>query len=330
MKQLKNDIKNRNFKNIYLFYGDENYLKKYYENEIRSNVVSKEFEMMNLFICEGKETEINKIIDSCDTLPFMNDYRLIIIRESGLFINGRKEDSEKLSAYINNISESTIILFNENKIDKRNKLYKSVNSNGYCVEFKVPNENELVKWSLNIIKENKKKISEKDAIYFIRTVENDMEKIKSEINKLLYYKKDSDIINREDIELICTKSLEARIFELVASIGNKNIEKAVSIYNNMILYKESPIMILSMIARQFRMILQIKYLINKGYTNEEISKKTGYRTFIISQCLKQSRNFENKTLLEAINDCLLCDVKIKSGKISDKLGVEMVVLKYSS
>ena len=96
----------------------------------------------------------------------------------------------------------------------------------------------------------------------------------------------------------------------------------------MILMKESPIMILAMIARQFRIILQSKYLAEKGFYNADIAKKINQREFVVSQCLSQAKNFRKKDLLKALDDCLKCDANIKTGKIQDKLGVEMIIMKY--
>lgn len=330
MKQLKNDIKNKCFKNVYLFYGEENYLKKHYEDKMISNIIPKGAEMMNLDIYDGKNISVDKIIDASSTAPFMNEYRLIIAKASELFTFGRKNDTEKMAMYISDISDTTIIIFSENKVDKRNKLYKEISKLGYCAEFKTPSEKELSDWIIEIFKKSRKNISLKNALYMLKTIGSDMEIILNETNKLIDYKKNSNEINETDIENICTKSLENKIFDLVDSIGNKKSKKALDIYSNLILYKESPIMILSMIARQFKIILQSKYLLKKGLSSDEIAKKLEQRSFVIKECLKQSSNFKYNELLNAFNDCLEYDLKIKTGKISDKLGVEMLIIKYSS
>ena len=115
---------------------------------------------------------------------------------------------------------------------------------------------------------------------------------------------------------------------MVAAIGNKRSAEALKIYNNMLLYKESPIMILAMIARQFRIILQSKYLAKKGKGNDEIAAMIKQRSFVVRECIKQGKNFDNATILDALNDCYECDMKIKRGEIDDRLGVEMIIMKY--
>ncbi len=154
MKRLKKDIKEKNFKNIYLFYGDEEYLKRIYIDKLKKELVSNETEMMNYDFFEGNTVSVREIIDSAETMPFMSDYRLILIKNSGLFALGRKEDTALLSDYVNDMPKNTVIVFNEEKIDKRNSFYKIADKKGMCVDFKLPSENELVEF---LVKRAKKK-----------------------------------------------------------------------------------------------------------------------------------------------------------------------------
>ncbi len=327
MKKLEDDIKTKKFERVYLFFGDENYLKKTYTNKLRKALVSEAAEMMNLDIFQGKKPESQKILDSCETLPFMNDFRLVIVRDSELFIQGSKEDSEKIAGYVKSIPKSSILMFIEDKVDKRGKLYKAVSQNGYCVECKVPSEKEMCVWIEKKAKEKGLVIKRDVVLYFLRSVNIGMESALAELEKLSDYVGAGEILKR-DVDEICAKSLEVKIFNMVAAIGNKKLKDALDIYNNMILMKESPIMILAMIARQFRIILQSKYLAEKGFYNADIAKKINQREFVISQCLSQAKNFKKKDLLKALDDCLKCDVNIKTGKIQDRLGVEMIIMKY--
>lgn len=330
MKQLKNDLKNKKFKNLYLFYGAEEYLKKAYENRFINSIVPQGTEMMNLDIFDAKSIKASEIIDASDTMPFMNDYRLVIIRESELFSIGRKDDTELMSDYVKSIPENTVLVFVENKVDKRNKLFKAVNTFGYCADFKTPSDKELIEWVQGIFNKNGKQISGSDAMLVLRNAGSNMETVENEINKLIDFKKAGNTITKKDIDEICTKSLESKIFDLVDAIGNKKADKALNIYNNLILLKESPIMILTMIARQFRIIIQCKHLLDKRLSIDDIAQAISQRSFVVREAVKQSKNFSSDTILNAVNDCLDCDVRIKTGKISDKLGVEILIIKYST
>lgn len=328
IKDLKKDIKDKIFKNTYVFYGDEAYLKKYYLNELLNSILTKESMLMNLDTFDGKKCSVEAIYDTLTTLPFMSEYRVIVINDSMLINAGRKDDTEKLSNYLEQIPENTIIIFIESQIDKRIKLYKKLAKLGRVIEFNTPNESELVKWVNNILVKSDKTISYENAVYLLHTVTHNMDSILLELNKLIDYKDISKEIKKEDIELICIKSLEIKIFDLVDAVINKNINHALSIYNNLLLMKEQPIMILSMIARQFRLVLQCKKLKETVSSVNEISNILGLHSFVVTNCLKQSNNFTVVALVNALRECLEVDIDIKTGKKTDKLAVEMLIIKY--
>ncbi len=330
MKVLDTHIKNKTFSNIYLIFGEEEYLKNTYEKKLISSIISEDLKMMNFDLFEGKNTNVSQIIDTCDTMPFMSPYRLVILKNTGLIIEGRKNDSSLLEQYLSNLPKTTIIIFIEDKIDKKLKLFKTISKIGSVHQMNMSSENELVNWILNIFKDNNKDISTKEALYMIRNIGFNMEILLNEINKLISFKNNNDKITINDIDTICTKSVESKIFDLINFMANKNMQNAISIYKNLLVNKTSPFIILNMIARQFRIILQVKYLYNKGYNINSISSKLDLRDFIVKEAFKQSKNFSIKVLLQALNECLNIDENIKTGKMVDELAVELLIIKYTS
>lgn len=328
MNVLDNAIKNRDFKNIYLIFGEEKYLKNLYEKKMTDTLVPVELKAMNFDILEGKTTDVSKIQDIADTMPFMNDYRLLIIKNSQLFYEGRKLETEKLIKYLENIPKTTVIIFFEDNVDKRLKIFKEIKKIGDICEFSNLNESELCKYIFDFLEKNNKKIDNETAIFFIRNIGTSLEIINNELEKLINYKS-SEKITKDDINEICTKSIETKIFELIDAMGNKNSEIAIEIYKNLLLNKTSPFLILAMISRQFRILLQVKYLYKKNESILGIAKALQLREFIIKDALKQGRNFTIKILLEAINECLEIDNKIKTGILQDEMAIELLIIKYS-
>ncbi len=329
MKELKKHLKEKQFKRVYLFYGKEAYLKKSYEKAFQKAVLDGGDEMMNYSLFDDRKLNAASVIDAADTLPFLSDKRLVIARDTGFFQAGRKEEAERMAAYLPQIPESTCLIFVEEDIDKRGKLYKAVAKEGYVCEFKLPDERTLVDWIMKEMKLNKIEIKPSEAAYLYRTAGGDMESLSKETEKLVSYKNGTGSIAREDIDAVCTKSLETRIFDLVAAIGGKRAEEALRIYRNLLLMKESPIMILSMVTRQFRLIFESMVLLKMGENNASIASRLGQRDFVIRECLKQSKNFSEDGLKGAIEDCLDCDISIKTGRMAADMAVELLILTYS-
>lgn len=316
-------------KNLYLCYGQEDYMKKQYVNKIKEQIVDPAYEIMNLDKQEGKGVSVDQIIDFAETMPFMSERRMLIIKDSGLFKSGKKEESSKLADYIDKLPSSVCIVFMESEIDKRLSLYKKVSKDHEAVEFKVATEKELLTWTKKELHRYKVNMSNQATEYFIRIVPPGMESIINEIKKLAAYKTDGEV-TQEEIDQVCTKSLDIRIFELVKLLGNKDTKGVLEIYSNMLEMKEPPIRILAMVARQFRMILKVKYMRQKGHGNQSIVSRTGFRSFMVTESIRQSSNFTFGQLEAAIEECLEADANIKTGMMKPELAVELILIKYSS
>lgn len=331
MKELKKQWKNGEFGRCYLFFGAETYLLKDYETALEKALLPEGTEMMNHDIFEEKRATAAAIMDAAETFPFLNERRLVTVKNSEFFQKGgRKEEGEKLKEYLADIPESTCLLFIEEKVEKTSALYKAVVKQGQAVEFKKLTEKDLGTWIKKLCKDNQKQMSESVLGLFLQTVDHDMENIEGELLKLIAYKGEESEIKAEDIRAVCTVSLEARVFDLVKAVAEKRPEKAVQIYRTLLSMKESPYMVLSLITRQFRFILETKLLSESGMTNETIAAKLEIRDFAVKEYLRQSKRFSARVWKDAMKDCLETDLNIKSGKAAEETAVELLIVKYAT
>lgn len=326
MDKLDMDIKIKRFSNIYLIFGTENYLKEKYEKILTSAILDDNFSMMNFAKFDEKSFDISKVIEACDTLTFMSNYRLVILKDCNIF--NKKQDIEILDKYLENMPKTTILVILEEKIDKRQKIFNTIFSLGYVCELEPLTEDKMLIWLKEYFNKNGKNINQKTALYFLRNISSDMEFIINEANKIIAYQDERDI-TIDSIDNICTKSVESKIFNLIDFIGQKNTKEALKLYRSLINNKTSPFLILNMIARQLKIILQVKYLAKENSINQ-IAKELGLREFIVRGALAQSKNFRNNILLEAINECLNIDIKIKTGQGENILLVELFIIKYTT
>lgn len=329
MKLLDNHIKDKKFSNTYVLYSDEDYLKSKYEKKLIDAILDTDFKEMNFDTFEGKNFSVTSVIDACDTLPFMSSYRIVIVKNSFLLHEGRKAESELLEKYLHSIPQNTILIFLEEKIDKKLKINKTLAKIGTIHNLKVTTDDEIVLFINSLLFEHNKSISKSDAIYFIKNVSSSIDTIINEINKLISFTEKREKITSKDIDLICTKSIESKVFDVVNFMTKKDTEKAINIYKNLILNKTSPIAILNLIARQFRVMLQVKYLYNRGYDFFYIASELSLREFIVKENYKQSQNYTIKKIVEILNECLEVDNNIKMGKVKEDIAVEMLIMKYS-
>lgn len=323
MRTINEDIKNNEYKRVYLIYGDEAYLRKQYRDKLKMAITSGD--TMNYGYFEGKGTDFGKVMEMSETLPFFADYRLIIIENSGFF----KSANDVVADYIEKIPETTIIVFVEEEVDKRGKLYKKVKACGHESEMSVQTPAVLERWVLGILNENNKKITKETMNYFLSVSGTDMMNISKELEKLICYCMNKEIIGISDIKDITTEQISAKIFDMIDAMGYKNQKKALEIYYDLIATKEPPMRILFMLARQFNIMLQVKELLKQGMSQRDVASKLSMQPFVAGKAAKQAENFSIKLLKEALKESVEIEMNVKSGNLDEKIGVELLLIKYS-
>ena len=281
---------------------------------------------MNYAYYEGKGININEVIDLAETLPFFAERRLIILEDTGLF----KSSSSELADYLKEMPDTTHMIFIESEVDKRNKLYKAVQSKGRAVELGRQDETMLIRWVAGNIKRENKNVSENTIRYLLSKVGTDMENIQKELEKLFCYTMDKDAITTEDVEAICTTQITSQIFDMVNAVADRQQKKALRYYYDLLALKEPPMRILFLLARQFKLLLEVKEMDQKGYGRKEISEKTGISPFVVGKYQTQAKAFQTKELRSIIEDSVETEESVKTGKLTDTLGVELFIINYSS
>lgn len=325
MQRIANDIKNGQLKPAYLLYGEEAYLIRQYRDKLL-NAFLNGGDAMNVNRFEGKEVSIPSVIDMAETLPFFSDRRVIILENTGLFTSG----GEMLADYLKSPAESSAFIFAETAVDKRTRLFKAVGKIGYTAEFGRQDETTLQRWIYGILKKENKQMSSRTMQLFLEKTGNDMENIRKELEKLICYCLDKEVIAPEDVEEICVHQIQNHIFDMITAIAEGNQRRALGLYYDLLALREPPMRILSLINRQFNLLLQVKELAKKGYPQKLIGEKTGLHGFIAGKYMKQAAGFKTAFLKKAVNDCADAEYDIKSGKMTDRLSVELLIVNYSS
>ena len=312
MQRINEDIKNNTFSQVYLLYGEEAYLRKQYKDKLK-NALSADGDTMNCHYYEGKDISVGEIIDLAETMPFLAERRVIVLENTGLFKSG----GEALAEYISAPAPTVFFVLAESEVDKRSKLYKAVQSKGVSVEFSIQDEHTLKRWILGMIKRENKNIS-------------DMENIHKELEKLFCYCLERNIITEADIEEICTQKVTNQIFDMVNAIADRQQKKALSLYYDLLSLREAPMRILFLIGRQFNILLMVKEMKKKGYDNKTIASKVGIPPFTVGKYAAQASKFKSKDLKQALTECVEADEAVKTGRMNDKMSVELLIVKYSS
>ncbi|MCR5469221.1 MAG: DNA polymerase III subunit delta [Lachnospiraceae bacterium] len=324
MSVINDDIKNNSFKTCYLIYGNEEYLKIEGKNKLIKALVN-DGDTMNFNTFKENEVNSKAIIDLAETMPFLAEKRVILVEDSGFF----KSSDDDMTEYIPNIPESTCLIFVESEVDKRSKTFKAVSKAGGEVNCETPSEQMLTTWVLGKLKRENKNISQNTMNLFFSMTGFDMTRIQSELEKLISYTLHKDVITSEDVLTIVSGQINNRIFEMVEAIGNKDSKKAMGLYNDLLTLKESPMKILSLLTRQFRLIWEINDMASHGEKDVAIAKVEGIPSFAIKKYKAMGRNFTKDDLINGIEEGLSLEESFKKGLINDKMAVEIFISKYA-
>lgn len=325
MKSIQEDIKTGNFKQSYLLFGEEAYLKHQYKEKLL-NALNPDGDTMNFSRYEGKGIDVKQVIDLCETMPFFAERRVILLEDTGFF----KNKCEELADYMKSLPEYLVLVFSESEVDKRSRMYKAVKSSGRVTEFAKQDEKTLMRWAAGLLGKEGRKITQRDMELFLTKTGTDMGNIRMELEKLITYTEGQDIVTAEDIEAVCVTQTTNKIFDMVRAVTEKNQKKALELYYDLLTLKEPPMRILFLLAKQFRQLLLTKKMAGEGASQNEIATRLGVPSFVVRNISACARSYTVEELEHAVEDFVDAEEAVKTGRLGDVLSVELLIVKYSS
>ncbi|MBO6159783.1 MAG: DNA polymerase III subunit delta [Firmicutes bacterium] len=322
MATLKDQIKAGKIGRLYLLYGSEPFLVRLNARRLKEAVLTEEDEMMNLDrFKENADPDDLKM--SFETLPFMSEKRMVLIENSGAF--GKKAAAyESLEKSLLDLPETTVVLFIESDVDKRKKLYKTVQKAGEIYEFGPLGERELSIWIGQEFKKRRVRVDPMGISYLISLLGADMEKIQSEIEKLSSFAASKGFLTKEDMDLLVSPSIETKIFRLTDQLGNGRRADAYRAYQDLLKQNERPEMIFYMIVRQYHLLYRTSLMNPAGAA--QVASALGVRDFAARGYLSQASRYGRERLWRLIQRLYEMDLSIKTGQITIQEALDLVIL----
>ncbi len=338
-KDIIGGMKENNFERVYLLYGKEYYLLENLISTLKSGLNESMLDF-NFDIIDGKEVQLDQLLSSIETFPFMDDRKVVIVKDFEILTGNKKNFSDTDEKYLieklDNIPESTVLAFVVyGDVDKRKSIYKKINKVGKVCECKKLEGMDLFSWVKRGFLKLNVEIENATIAYFIEQLgykeknsEMTLSDVKNEIFKITSYTGENNLVTNDIIERLSPRKIENNVFKMVDNIGMKRADIALKIFKDMILDGESPLKIMALIARQFRIILKVKDMQNENMKFKEIASSLGLQEFVVKNASRQGANFSEDILTEIINYILESEFKIKNGLIGDEIAIEVLISKY--
>ncbi|NLM34002.1 MAG: DNA polymerase III subunit delta [Clostridiales bacterium] len=332
LDNFEQQIKKNALKGCYILYGpDENLIKDAISKAVDS-VVEDTFRDLNLVKFDGMKVQFEDVMNACETLPFMSEKKVVIVFRAD-FLGARddresKKKVEDFYDYLSTLPPYTILImyyvFGDDR-EKASNNIKKLDKLATLVQVDKLKGNRLYKKVADIFEERHRSISKVLLQFFCDNVENNMEIINNEINKLLDYTEGREITKQDIIDLLPQTNNED-IFDLVDFVSQRKPEKAINILNELLFKGESVTGVLFMIERQFKLLYSIKLGLEEGKNKDILTRELKLHPYVCEKLINQSRKFSLNQLRACMKMCLDTEKALKSSQSDKKIEMEMLLI----
>jgi len=329
-RDVFNDIQNGTIATLYLWHGEEEFVKDRALEALMEVLVEPGMGDLNYQALDGEEAGVDQIIGSCDTLPFMSERRLVLVRDPYL-LTGRKgtqSEQESMTAYLSDLPPSVcLVLYMRagHKPDKRKAVYKAAAKHGSVVEFALLKEEERARWVKRELAAQKIKMDTRTLHTFLSRVGEGMRHVSSELDKLMQYAGEGGTITSEMVARITIPTTEERVFDVLDAVGRREMNTAMVSLDHLLAAGDDPLMIVTMLARQFRQMLLAKELGRRGVHPSRMAKEMGVAPWLANKYAGQAARFDPEALAKGMETCIELNHGYKNGVKAKRESLEALI-----
>lgn len=318
----------------YLVLGTEKFLQDQVRTEILKKIKIDGEDDLNFLSFDMENSSIDEIIAEAETLPFFGDQRLVFV-ENPYFLTGEKgtngidQNTDLLVNYLKEPLETTVlVIFSPyEKLDERKKVTKQLKKTAITIDVKQLDEKAVRQYLLNTLENSEIKMDRQAIDLFLRLTDLDLSKMMRELQKILLYGQEQEVITVKEIEQLVPKTLEHNLFDMTQYILSGRTEQALRLFQDLVTQGEETIKINAILLSQIRLFLQTKFLVKIGYQQANIAETLKIHPYRVKLAMQEVRKFNEQTLRRLFDELVEMDYEIKSGKIEKELSFQLFVLR---
>ena len=309
-------------RNVYLFYGPEAYIRKSALATMQKKLLMPGLESMNCTFMQSPSAQ--QIIENCETLPMMGDWRLVVVQGLELLENGKVKDeaqeSAALCAYLPRVPQTTCLIFECETPDKRKKLCQTLMKLPGAVSFDTLSDARLAQWMNQTLKPLGKKMDAQACAQLAFTSGRDLTMLHGELQKLAAYAGDRTAITQEDIERVATHTAECTVFAMVDALVDGQAQQAFSLLSVLLESGEQRLGVLALITRQYRQMMYAKDMMDSRMPQAQMMKALGVPSFALNKLMRRAGRRTMEQLRGQLELCVQTDYDIKRGAVREEAG----------
>ncbi len=345
---------------LYLLHGDDDLGPEEVLASLRDKLGPREMVDLNTTRLDGSQVSLDELRRICDTLPFLAPRRLVIVeglitaltpRRGGRQPETAEESAEEspeqeakgarpasslkdLEAYLRILPETTVLVLLEREplppehpiLALAGELAREDPPRAVVREFRIPREDQLAGWIVQRVGKQGRRIAPEAAEALAAFVGRDLRRLDQEIGKLITYVGAERPLTLADVEALVPDTREASLFEFTDAVAQRDARRGMSILRRLLDEGYPPLVLLTMLARQVRILLQVKELQGQGYPAPRMARELGLHPYVVEKALRQALSLSFPTLERMHRLLLEADLAIKTGAQNPETALDLLVV----
>jgi DNA polymerase-3 subunit delta len=292
-------------KNVFAFLGDIYLRERAARKLIAQLQQSRKYALITL---EGRELTGPQMLEHVGGMSLFDDAKILYVRRA----DELPEPDELAERITRGLPKSVVLILDAEKLDKRLRLYKALDSLGALEEFPTPDRRSLPTLVRELLAEYKVKLTPAALKYLLATVERQPARLAKEIEKLACYSTERELDVPELRELLFGDQSES-VLKWLDLVGERS-PQSVKYLRELLRSGEDPNKIFFMLVSQIRALLAVKSLAAQKKSSEEIAKELGKPPWLVGKHKAMAQNFSEEELIELLQRLHEEDVNIKTGE----------------
>lgn len=258
------------------------------------------------------EVEIQRVLEAASTLPMMAPTRWVHLKDIHKL---KSPEQEALLAYLDAPSTRTVFCLSGEKLNQNSKLGRRLSRANALFVIEPPKQRQLGHWIQKRAKTKGYLIETPAAELLAALIGTDLGSLDMALDKVALYAGDAAAIASEHVEECVAPTRMHSIFELTDAVGERNVAKATLRLRNALAHGQSGLMVLAMLARQFRNLATVKSLAGQGVQGGELARRAGVPAFLAEPLRKQAAQYTHSELRAALSAAAAADVRLKASRL---------------
>ena len=319
---------------VYVFHGEETWLRDFYLGELRKLLVPEAFSAFNYHRLDGAGLDVRELSEIAEAMPMMADRTLIVVVDYDM---SRLSDGQRaaLCAFLADVPEWCCVAFHYDTVPYRltrqkdsdteeasdgapakksaaRDLKKALDTYAQVLDFAPLGQSELLDWIAAQFRQRGKNIDRRTAEYLVFTCGNLMDGLLQEIGKISDYVGGATV-TRRDIDAIADPVLSRQAFDLSNAVSAGNYDAAAAVLGDLLKMQTVPYMISGALGKELRRLYTARLALDYGRGQEWLmdiwNMKSGYPAKL---ALSAARRTTTAWCAWAVRQCEILDRRMKS------------------